>query len=86
MSKLLESKGEEARENASGSEHSLELDFSEDETGDITVNLSRAHAGESSSPEARRPEENREINRYFEEVQQYGQPNGIGNRAVTPVI
>ena len=71
-----------------GSEHnSLDLDFEEDDLGDITVRESKAHAGESCSPEA---VEDREMNRYFEEQlgeqPQYGKPDGIRNRTVTPVI
>ena len=85
MLKLLESKEERAKNdsmNEGSDEDSLDLDFSEDELGDITVNHSKTHVEDSNSPAGRRHEEHS----YFEERQSFGQPNGIGNRAVTPVV
>ncbi len=54
--------------------------------GDITVNQSKTLAEDSNSLAGRRHEEHREMNRYFVEQQRFGQPDGIGNRAVTPVV
>ncbi len=85
MLKLLESKEGEARNdslNGGSEDESFDLDFSEDELGDITVNQSRTHVEDSSSLAGRRQEEHS----YFEGQQQFGQPNGIGNGTVTPVV
>jgi hypothetical protein len=81
ISKLLEGKeGQAANESLSGdSEDSFELDFDDDDLGDITVHESNTqHEGTDSLARAHPEERNS-----FEELR-FEQPNGNESRTVTP--